>query len=185
MKSASIILRNYGVDVVKLLTWLQQPSQGIVQAIAMEVIAEVCKELEEGKEWWKEPLMYNESFRHLMVKKEFERPSFWIDNYILERCKWVQEDNELVAGTDNSQLALLEIRKLTNRYKHDHLTIIDLIKDNHSSSIQRDLNNFVEICRMGDLLYEVKEWIILLSLLMVLVPRLEGMIQAILSLGGF
>lgn len=80
-----------GVNISKLLFWLQQPKQGIVPQLALLVIKEVAQELNEGKQWYLESLVYPEEWRKQMEKGVFA-DSFWLENYVLERCKWVQED---------------------------------------------------------------------------------------------
>ncbi len=84
-----------GTNLGKLLGWLQQPRQGIVPQVAVLGIREVAEELLEGKEWYRESLMYPETYRKRMEEGVFPE-SFWLDNYVLERCRMIQE--ELIEG---------------------------------------------------------------------------------------
>jgi hypothetical protein len=84
-------LTKKGSDYHRLMAWLQQPRQGILPQVALPILKEVCQELQEGKEWHLEPLMYSEGLRQAMAKGMLPE-TYWLEMYILERCRWAQED---------------------------------------------------------------------------------------------
>ena len=105
------IYKKYGSDAGRLLSWLQNPKNGISQPIAGKVIQEIATELEEGKEWFRDSLFYSEEWREKMAQK---KPSvdkfdtFWLEMYVLERCKWLQEDLLIAIGGQFDQEKISE-----------------------------------------------------------------------------
>jgi len=84
-------LQYRGSDLHRLMAWLQQPRQGILPQIAMPVITEICQELKDGKKWYMESLMYPEGLRKAIAKGMLPE-TYWVEMYVLERCRWAQED---------------------------------------------------------------------------------------------
>lgn len=101
------VYSKYGVDPGRLLRWLIEPRQGISPQVAATIIKEVALEFVEGKEWFREPLMYSPNYRRFMEEK-IAKDNFWVDNYVLERCRWAMEDAEVqeYGGRGNTQEVL-------------------------------------------------------------------------------
>lgn len=99
-----------GSDLNRLLAWLQQPKQGILRDVALVVLEEVCQEFKEGKQWYLESLMYEPGYQKLMAKAKIPEV-FWVEMYILERCRWAQEDVFLQTGTSVDPFGLIKVLK--------------------------------------------------------------------------
>jgi len=101
-------LQKKGSDLNRLLAWLQQPKQGILLQVAMAVITEVCQEFVEGKKWYLESLMYEEGYRKALEKGRVPEV-FWVETYILERCRWFQEEFLTQQGFEVDPLGLIDV----------------------------------------------------------------------------
>lgn len=140
-----------GVDVGKLLFWLQQPKQGIMPQLAMLIIKEVAQELDEGKEWYKESLFYPEEWRKQMEKRSFPE-SFWLENYVLERCRLSQENLTLTIESQNTApqfngfIALLkDIKNKTYLFEKRIVSEIQINSKENKNNISALQYNFDDI----------------------------------------
>jgi len=122
-----------GVHLGRLLYWLQLPKQGISAQVAAKIIKEVAQELEDGKEYWNEPSRYPEAFREKLKEGTFPE-HFWIDNYILQRCKEVQ--SKLIFGGIET---VTDIIKLEELFKAIATSLVGL------DNMIRPISNFLRV----------------------------------------
>ena len=99
----------FGVNVRRLLHWLSQPKQGIDPSVAMQIIREVYTEIKEGKRYWRDSTYYPENYREKLREGVFPE-HFWIDNYILERCRILQDD--VTFGSGNMSLDIMRLTEI-------------------------------------------------------------------------
>jgi len=104
------VFGKYKVNVGRLMYWLQLPKQGINPQVAVKVIQEVHQEILDGKTRWKESTFFPEHYRKKMAEGVFPE-HFWIDNYILEKCRIAQSEM-LVGGNVNSVEDILKLQML-------------------------------------------------------------------------
>jgi hypothetical protein len=105
-KRITKVLAKYDINLGRLIKFLQDKQ--IPVEIIVKVLPEVIQELEENKQWYKDPLMYPPNYRKHM--DEFPE-DFWIDNYILERCRMLLDElisNKTPLSKDEVGTLLLE-----------------------------------------------------------------------------
>jgi hypothetical protein len=155
-----------------------QPKQGIVPQVIPQVLDEVEWELRAGKEWYRECLVYETDWRKLLHKEKLPE-RFWIENYVLRRCQWVQEDllegGGILGVPDEIEI---RFRKIEETLRRIELIIIRL--DTMVTPIKRFLTIPRWIKWIGR-----KLWTIRVYLLMVFGLLVVGLIMMILSLGDF
>ena len=134
MHTIDRVYKKWGADPRRLFHWLQLPKQGISAQVAMHVIQDVAQELKEGKRWWEECLMYPEPYRKKLAEKAFPA-HFWIDNYVLERCRMMQDDM-LIGGQSDQMDDLLQLQIALNQL-YSGIAEID--------SMVRPIKNFLTV----------------------------------------
>lgn len=121
-KRISNVLAKYNVNLSRLVKFLQDKQIPI--EIIGNVLSEVIQELEKDKQWYKEPLMYPPNYRKHM--QEFPE-DFWIDNYILERCRMCLD--ELISGKVIFQEDSTAFKLLENEIYQLNFKIKSLMRD--------------------------------------------------------
>lgn len=124
-KKITQILAKYKINLGRLVKFLQD--KNIPIEIIAKVLPEVVQELEQGKQWYKDPLMYAPNYRKHM--DEFPE-DFWIDNYILERCRILLDEligEEISLQKENIGFILIE-KKINQLLQDMDVLITDITK---------------------------------------------------------
>ncbi len=172
------LYEKYKIDLTRLAKWLMLPRQGIVPQVIGPVIEEVGWELLTNKKWYRDCLVYEEGWRHLLSKDKLPE-RFWIENYVLRRCRWVQEDllegGNILGIPDEVEI---RFRKIEGTLKGIEEIVTRV--ENMVAPIKRFLSVPDWMKRSGR-----KLWTIRLYLLMGFGLVVVGLITIILLLGGF
>lgn len=90
-------LEKKGVNVDKLILWLQMPKQGVIPQVAYSVIASTARKFKSKENPHLDPSNYTEPYQKKLADKAFAE-HFWVDRYVLGQCRKLQAD--MIKGKD-------------------------------------------------------------------------------------